>query len=48
LTWSSWDPEVLGEPRSAQHVRELHSQILNDAALQKVFGWQHPMAGLVF
>ncbi|CAG0928533.1 hypothetical protein TFLX_00911 [Thermoflexales bacterium] len=32
--------EVLGEPRSAPHLRDLHSQILNDAAVQEVFSWQ--------
>ena len=34
--------EVLGELRSMPRLRDLHSQILNDVAVQEVFSWQQP------
>jgi hypothetical protein len=34
--------EVLGELRSAPHLRDLQRQILNDTAVQEVFSWQQP------
>jgi hypothetical protein len=34
--------EVLGEPRSAPHLRDVYNQILNDAAVKEVFSWQQP------
>ncbi|MBI5566324.1 MAG: hypothetical protein HY870_15605, partial [Chloroflexi bacterium] len=34
--------EVLGESRTAPHVPDLQRQILNDVAVQTVFGWQQP------
>ena len=34
--------EVLGQPRSTPPLRDLHTQILNDAMVQEVFSWQQP------
>jgi hypothetical protein len=34
--------EVLGQPRPTPQLRDLHEQILNDAAVQEVFSWQQP------